>query len=871
MPLQRYREKRDPEHTPEPFGSEPASADQRSGIFVVQKHAARQLHYDFRLEMEGVLRSWAVPKGPSLDPSVKRLAVMVEDHPLEYGDFEGIIPQGNYGAGAVIVWDRGVYEALEPDLPVAEAIAAGKLDFILRGYKLHGAFTLVRTKVGSADKPQWLLIKKRDEAARTDDDVLTAHPRSVLSGLLVEEMHEAARAQEKTLATLAKLGAARRDGPLLPADFPLALAKLVEHPFDGDQWLFEVKYDGVRALAMRDQGRPRLFGRRGNEISTQYPELVLASAALPYDRFVFDGEIVQFDEQGKPSFQLLQRRIHLSDRRAIARLSFAQPVRYFIFDLLAFGPYDLRELALERRKELLKELLKGEGALAYCEHLIGRGKEFFAAVAETGLEGIVAKRRAAPYRGRRGEDWLKIKAPRTSRFVIGGYTKPGGSRTHFGALLLGQYESDGRLRFIDKVGTGFNQQRLRTIHALLHERARSSSPYRASARGEPKPPRGAKFCEPELVCSVRFGEYTNQGGIRHPSFQQLLPETSPRECIYEGPQAEAAQPASTNGAAAAIDSPLQQAAAPARGPVHRFSVTNPDKIFWPEEGYTKADLIDYYLGIAPWMLPYLKERPVMLTRYPDGITGKSFYQKDAPGFAPSWLRTTRIYSQESRRELAFFVLDDAEALAYVANLGAITIHIWSSHLPQLEHPDWLLFDIDPKGTTTARAIEVARRVGDELRVLGLRPSLKGSGQAGFHVVVGLQPRYTYEQARMFSELVARLVVTRIPELATINRNPRTRQGRVYIDYLQLGHGKTIAAPFAVRPQPGAPVSAPLEWEELQDFDPAAYTIKTMAARMARLKEDPFLGALQDAQTLEHALPRLERALSEAGVRTTSTS
>jgi len=862
MALERYREKRNPERTPEPFGHEPSVTGQRGGIFVVQKHAARRLHYDFRLEMEGVLRSWAVPKGPSLDPAVKRLAVMVEDHPLEYGDFEGIIPEGNYGAGAVIVWDRGVYEALEPDLPVAEAIAAGKLDLILRGYKLRGAFTLVRTKAISGDKPQWLLIKKRDQAARAGDDVLAEHPRSVLSGLLVEEMHEAARAQERTLAALAQLKVARHDGPLRPADFPLALAKLVEHPFDGDQWLFEVKYDGVRGLAIRDRGRPRLFGRRGDEISAQYPEIVLAANALPYDRFVFDGEIVQFDEQGKPSFQLLQRRIHLSDRRAIARLSFAQPVRYVVFDLLAFGPYDLRELALDRRKQLLKELIKGEGVLAYCNHLKAQGKQFFDAVAESGLEGIVAKRRAAPYRGRRSEDWLKIKAPRTGRFVIGGYTKPGGSRVHFGALLLGQYESPGQLRFIDKVGTGFDRDKLRSVHALLRARERATSPFRPPRPGEPKPSRDASFCEPELVCSVRFGEYTNHGGIRHPSFQQLLAGVSPAECSYEGPREEPAQPAA-NGAAPVMESPLQQAAAPSGSPVHRFTITHPDKLFWPDEGYTKGDLIDYYLRIAPWMLPYLKERPVMLTRHPDGINGKSFYQKDAPGFAPSWLRTTRIYSQESRRELAFFILDDAEALAYVANLGAITIHIWSSHLPHLEHPDWLLFDIDPKGTTTARAAVVARRVGEELRALGLRPYLKGSGQAGFHVVVGLQPRYTYEQARMFCELVARLVIVRIPDLATINRNPNARQGKVYIDYLQLGHGKTIAAPLAVRPQPGAPVSAPLRWEELADYDPGRFTIKTMPARMARLKEDPFLGAIEDPQTLEQALPRLESAMRES--------
>jgi bifunctional non-homologous end joining protein LigD len=870
MPLERYRQKRHPERTPEPFGGKPASGGrQNGGVFVIQKHDATRLHYDLRLEMEGVLRSWAVPKGPSLNPADKHLAVAVEDHPLEYGDFEGVIPEGNYGAGAVIVWDRGVYTAIDPKDDVAGAIRAGKLDLAFRGYKLRGAFTLVRTGRGSGSsgegKQQWLLIKKRDQYA-SEDDVTQLHSRSVLSGLAVEEMYEASAAGEAVAAELARAKAPKITGALDPRDFPLMFAKLSYEPVDGDQWLFEIKYDGVRALALREGDVVRLFARSGAEITGQYPEVALALRALPYKRFVIDGEIVALDDEGHPNFQLLQRRMHLQDPRDIARMSLAVPVCHFVFDLPAFDQFDLRGLPLEQRKDSLQRLVKGEGPVRYCEHIIGRGKDFFKAVGESGLEGMMAKLRSSPYRGRRGEDWLKIKCPRELRFVIGGYTDPAGSRIHFGALLLGQYESDGSLRFIDKVGTGFNYDKLKHIHGLMGHCNRPTSPFRRPRAGEPALPARPHFCEPELVCEVRFGEYTNQGGIRHPSFLGLVEDADPHlDCIYQGPQSgDGAAPADASSLAQPGGAIAQAAASVEPDHHERVAVTNPEKVFWPAQGYTKGDLVEYYQSIARWMLPYLKDRPVMLTRWPDGIEGKSFYQKDAPGFAPQWLRTEKIYSHDSQRDISYFVLESADALAYMANLAAITIHMWSSRLPHLEIPDWLLFDIDPKGSTTRNAVIVAQETAAALREIGLRPYLKTSGQAGLHVVVGLEPKYTYEQARMFSELVARVVVSRIPDLATINRNPRSRAGKVYIDYLQLGHGKTIAATFSVRPITGAPVSAPLDWKELKpDLDPAVFNIKTMPKRMERLRRDPFIGALEDKMTLEDALPRLESALQSS--------
>ncbi len=891
MPLTKYREKRHAERTPEPFGQTVATGHPASGgIFVIQKHAARRLHYDFRLEMEGVLRSWAVPKGVTLNPADKHLAVAVEDHPLEYGDFEGLIPEGNYGAGAVIVWDRGVYKVLEGEGDAANAIRKGKVDIELHGFKLNGAFTLVRTggRPGTTpkDKQNWLLIKKRDQYA-TSSDVLEEHPRSVLSGLTIEEMRDTHSVGEKVIERLARAKLPEHAGTLKRADFQLMLAKLGGDSFDSPRWLFELKYDGVRAVAIRDGATAHLYARSGTDITARYPEVILALNSLPYERFVLDGEIVAQDDDGRPSFQLLQRRMHVKDPRQIARLSFAVPVRYFVFDLLAFDRFDTRTLPLEERKRNLSALILGEGPVRYCDHVVERGKDFYAAVSEKALEGIVGKLRDSPYRGARSGDWLKIKCPLTRRFVIGGYTDPEGTRTHFGALLLGQYESDGALRYTDKVGTGFNQDTLRKIGAMLEERVQSTSPFRKAARDEPTPGKNVHFVRPDLVCEVRFTEWTNGGGIRQPSFLGLVKDTDPRECSYEGPARDFDSPATADRSAQEHAGDrgvaIRQAAGSGddtgsnnnsnthsptnsiesnRSATDIATVTNPDKIFFPKDSYTKGDLVTYYRTISKWMLPYLKDRPVMLTRYPDGIAGKMFYQKDAPAFAPSWLRIEKIWSEDSKREIGYFILDSEEALAYIANLAAITIHIWSSRITHLERPDWLLFDIDPKGSTTRFAVQVARETAAVLREVGLEPCLKTSGQMGLHVVVGLAPKYTYAQAKMFSELVAEIVVRRIPKIATINRNPRSRQGRVYIDYLQLGHGKTIAAPFSVRPLEGAPVSAPMKWTELKPaLDPSIYNIKTIAPRMTRLKRDPFLDAIERHADLENALGQLEALLN----------
>ncbi len=489
--------------------------------------------------MEGVLRSWAVPKGPSMNPADKHLAVAVEDHPLEYGDFEGVIPPGNYGAGSVIVWDRGVYEVIDPPGDAADAVRKGKIDIKLHGFKLNGAFTLVRTggrrNADPKDKQNWLLIKKRDQYATTEN-VFETHPRSVLSGLTIEELADAPAAERKIADKLARKHLPELGAKLKYSDFPLTLAKTADDPFDNDKWLFEIKYDGVRVLAIRDGENTHLYARKGTDITNRYPEVVLALNSIALDRFVLDGEIVAQDDRGRPNFQLLQRRMHVNDARAIARLSVAVPVSYYVFDLLGFDRFDTRTLPLEERKRLLSELIHSEGPVRYCDHVIGRGKDFYAAISEHELEGIVAKLRDSPYRGTRTGDWLKIKRPLTEQFVIGGYSDPDGTRTHFGALLLGQYESDGALRYTDKVGTGFNQRHVAQNLSRCSRNARNlNRRFAKPPPDEPTPERNAHFVRPELVCNVRFTEWTEGGGIRQPSFLGLAHDVIPRECKYDGP------------------------------------------------------------------------------------------------------------------------------------------------------------------------------------------------------------------------------------------------------------------------------------------------------------------------------------------------
>jgi bifunctional non-homologous end joining protein LigD len=839
-PLDDYRKKRDPARTPEPFGP-PRGGEGRS--FVVQKHAARRLHYDVRLEMDGVLKSWAVPKGPSFKAEEKRLAVHVEDHPVEYADFEGIIPEGNYGAGAVIVWDRGWYRLLKDGAP-ADQLRAGRLDVELYGVKLRGRWTLAR--MGGKSK-EWLLLKKADEYAG-GAEATEQFPESVLSGLTVEEVRDGSARGAALRARLASAPAGDVDG----AGQPVMLASTVDKPFSDPAWLYEIKYDGVRVLATRQGGRVTLHGRAGQDFTARYPEVVTALRALPLERFVLDGEVVALDEAGRPSFQRLQYRMHLTRPADVERARSTVPVSAVFFDALALDGRDLRRLPLQDRKAALALAVPARGVIRYGDHVRERGEAFYEAAAEQRLEGIIAKRADSRYSGGRTREWLKIKCHLRQEFVVGGWTDPQGGRGWFGALHLGVYE-DGRLVYVAKVGTGFDDAALRRVWDRLQPLARPRSPFDI---GTPAG-RGHHWVEPTLVAEVRFSEWTEEGGIRHPSFLGLRDDKAARDVRRETAPGVGREPAPP--APGESSPPAAVSASPPADPGSRdVTITNPTKVFWPDEGYTKSDLVEYYARVAPWLLPYLRDRPLVLARYPDGITGKTFFQKDAPEWAPGWIRRERIHARGVERDIDYFVVDDAASLRYVANTGTIPLHLWASRAGTIERPDWLVLDLDPKGAPFTDVVTVAvalRRILDRLEL----PSYpKTSGATGLHILLPLGARYSYEETRTFARLLATLAVEAVPAIATIARPLHTRGGKVYVDFGQNGPGQTIVAPLSVRPLPGAPVSCPLRWPEVTArLDPRRFTIRTAPARLDRVG-DPMAPVLGEGLDIAAALGRLDR-------------
>jgi len=838
-PLDDYRKKRDPARTPEPFGP-PRGSEGR--LFVVQKHAARRLHYDVRLEMDGVLKSWAVPKGPSLRAEEKRLAVHVEDHPVEYADFEGIIPEGNYGAGTVIVWDRGWYRLVK-DEPPARQLDDGRLEVELFGVKLRGRWTLARMGGKSKGSKDWLLLKKADEFV-ADDEATERFPESVLSGLTIEEVRAGSGRLSRLRERLRRLPSASVD----PAHQAVMLASTAERPFSHRDWIFEIKYDGVRVLAEREGPRVALYGRAGQDFTGRYPEVVTALLALPLDRFVLDGEVVAFDEAGRASFQRLQNRMHLTRPADVERARATVPVSGVFFDALALDGRDLRRLPLVERKALLALVVPARGVISYVDHVAARGEDFYEVAAEQRVEGIIAKHGLAPYAGGRTREWLKIKCHLRQEFVIGGWTDPQGGRGWFGALHLGVYE-DGRLVYVAKVGTGFDEALLRQVWDRLQPLARAASPF---DRGTPTG-RGHHWVEPALVCEVRFSEWTHEGGIRHPAFLGLRGDKRPEDCRREGTSEPPVDPVSDPETPAPAASPAPS------GADRVVTITNPTKVFWPDAGYTKSDLVAYYERIAPWLLPYLRDRPLVLARYPDGIDGKSFFQKDAPEWAPEWIRRERIHAHGVERDIDYFVVDDIESLRYVANTGTIPLHLWASRAGTLERPDWLVLDLDPKGAPFTDVVKVALALREILERLELASYPKTSGATGLHILLPLGARYSYDETRTFARLLATLAVETVPGLATVARIVQARGGKVYVDFGQNGPGQTIVAPMSARPLPGAPASCPLRWSEVTArLDPRRFTIRTMAARLDK-RGDPMAPVLGAGIDIAAALARLDRA------------
>jgi bifunctional non-homologous end joining protein LigD len=825
MSLTAYRSKRRFAKTPEPAGGRTKRAA-RGLCFVVQKHDASRLHYDFRLEMDGVLKSWAVPKGPSLDPSDKRLAVQVEDHPFDYRTFEGIIPAGNYGAGAVMVWDEGTYEPAGPhqansQKQLLSELENGHLRFVLHGAKLRGEFSLVRMK-GDKGK-NWLLMKHRDEFA-TQDNVLL-QDRSVATDRDLTEIADGAPKKKSKSARPRRPGGKRTSkSAVMPHNIKPMLATLIAEPFDGDDWLFEVKWDGYRAIAEVEDGNVRLYSRNLLPLENKFPPIIGSLKNLGHDA-VLDGEIVVLDAQGKAHFQLLQT-YHQS----------GGTLAYYVFDLLYLDGTDLRSLPLRQRKNLLPPLLRGLDNIRVSEHIEGDGVAFFAAAMRQGLEGVIAKEADSAYQeGLRSRKWLKLKARQQQDAVIGGFTEPRGSRQGLGALVLGVYEGKD-LVYIGHAGGGFDSPGLRAMRARLEPLVQRGCPFKE----KPKTNAPVHWVTPTQVCEVAFLEWTADGTLRQPIFLGLR-EDKPAQTVKRERPTPAPAPAD---------------AKPSSGDLPPGKYTNLQKIYWPAEGYTKGNLLAYYHEIASFILPYLSERPLSLHRHPNGIDGPSFFQKDLSSQPPpDWVKTISIASESAGKDINYLVCQDEPTLLYVANLGCIEMNPWNSRVATLDRPDYLVIDLDPEGVPFRRVVETAQAIRKLLERGCGAGCCKTSGKRGLHVYVPLAARYDYDQARQFAEIVARQVNAMLPEATSLVRAPAQRQGKIYLDYLQNRRGQTMAAPYSLRPVAGALVSTPLRWSEVtKSLDPSKFTLKSMPRRLEKLGDlwSPVLGKGIDLERMKTA-------------------
>lgn len=864
--LATYRAKRSADRTAEPFGGAVAAAGPDAAasprLFVIQMHAARRLHWDLRLEMNGVLRSWAVPRGPSLDPSERRMAVLTEDHPIEYVDFEGIIPDGNYGAGAMIVWDRGVYTPL---IPMDEGFADGKLLFELHGHKLRGVWTLVRTAAAAGN--EWLLIKKPDGGS-TAAGVTTPGDASILSGLTIEQLRGGFDRAAEIRSALAASRAPR--SRLVPRAVDPMLAQAQDAPMRRDGWVFELKYDGYRVIAGATDHVAELRYRSGIDATAAFPEIARSLAALPCAHVVLDGEVVVLGDDARPDFQRLQKRALLLRARDIDRAMREHPVVLYAFDLLGFDDWDLRPLPLVERKRLLRALLPEAGAIRFADHVEREGIALFEQCQQLGLEGIVGKRADAAYVGGRSPAWVKIRTEHTADFAVVGFTAPEGSRVGFGALHLAAWDGE-KLVYVGKVGTGFDDA------TLVRIRKRLDAAVIATPVVRPTPPALGKtnvWTDPVVCAEVRFKHVTDDGMLRHAVFLRLREDKTSTQCdvppaaraghvsgpvASADPIAAAAAPAAIDDDELAVDEDaLAQALAQGVGDGQRkVTISNPDKLFWPDDGYRKRDLIGFYERVSPWLLPYLRDRPLVLTRFPDGIAGKSFFQKNAPPYVPGWLRTQTMWSEHAGREIEYFVCDHPESLVYVANLATIPLHVWGSRLADLQHPDWCILDLDPKGAPFPHVVEIAFAIRELCEAIELPAFLKTSGSTGLHVLLPLGRQCTFEQCRQLGEILARVVSNRLRDIATIERHVPSRRGRVYVDFLQNGHGRLLVAPLSVRPLPRAPVSTPLDWDELRpDLDQHDFNIATVPARLEARGADAMLAVLELAPDLPKVLERL---------------
>jgi bifunctional non-homologous end joining protein LigD len=876
--LAEYRRKRDFKLTGEPSG-EKASAPAPSGRlrFVIQKHAASHLHFDLRLELDGVMKSWAVPKGPSLDPSVKRLAMQVEDHPIDYNTFEGTIPKGEYGGGTVMLWDRGTYSSDAATSPeeeedaIRDGLKRGDLKITFHGQRLRGSFALIRMKFArnssSSSKPQWLLIKHRDEFA-TEEDVVADNMTSVDSGRTMEEIasgksriwnsNRAPKAKParstKTLPTKANSATRAASAPLLE---PMYASVGTEIP--GEDWTFEPKYDGVRVLAFATSSEVKLMTRNAKDKAAQFPEIVSSLkklAAQTRHSLVLDGEIVALHDGEPARFQELQGRMHVKESLLIASRSSASPAALILFDILVDGDEVLiREPWTERRARLLKRVGKRVNTqLRLTESIEGDGKKMLEKARREGWEGIIAKRVDSRYEpGNRSRAWLKLKIEFRQEFVVGGYTEPRNSREHIGALLLGYFDKD-RFIYVGHTGGGFTRKGLEEMYLRLKPLERKTSPFEET----PKTNEKAHWVKPDIVVEVKFNEWTADRRLRQPIFLGVRDDKEAREVTIEatsvqekpvrqGKVAKRSARPSVAARAKKVDtaSLLEQLETIEKkggeasldfGQGKSLKVSNLDKVFFPKEKYTKGDVMRYYTRIADFILPTVADRPLVLKRFPNGIDGESFYQQKASETIPSGVRVEIIETDAGEKQPRY-IGDDLLTLLYTIQLGAISVDPWHSRVQTLEYADYTIIDLDPGPRANfARVVQVAHWAKEAIDGFGLHGGIKTSGSSGLHIYLPLPPRTPNEAATLVAQMVATKVAGAHPKESTIERSVKARgAATVYVDYLQNIQGKTVAGPYCVRAKPGATVSTPLKWSELtDDLDPRDFHIANAAERFEKV-------------------------------------
>ncbi|CCD35713.1 ATP-dependent DNA ligase clustered with Ku protein, LigD [Candidatus Paraburkholderia kirkii UZHbot1] len=876
--LETYQRMRSFDKTLEPsgaatHGARAKPAAQRALSFVIQEHDARRLHYDFRLELDGTLKSWAVPKGPSLDPSVKRLAVHVEDHPLDYGSFEGEIPEGNYGAGSVIVWDRGTWAPQSGSVEeAARNYEKGKLKFTLDGEKLHGGWTLVKSHMrGSGDKEQWLLIKERDEEARPEAeyDILSTRPGSVMSdslgartksGVLRERAEGKASAKKATARKVTTKKANGHDHPdivasqsaeslralshepaiegavkaKLPSSFEPLLATLVDAATPGDDWAYEIKFDGYRVLArietVKGRREIRIFTRNGNDWTTKFSKQVKALDGLDIESGWLDGEAVVLDERGRPDFQALQNAFDVGR---------PQDIVVYFFDVPYLNGYDLRKVPLVQRRAILKALIEpvDDPMLRYSQDFAFHADELLKSACDMGLEGIIGKRIDGAYVSGRGTSWIKLKCRRRQEFVIGGYSEPSGSRGHFGALLLGVYDTHGKLQYAGRVGTGFDHATLVAVKKELDKREVERMPFASEPQERSRTP--VHWVKPELVAECNFAEWTKERIVRQASFVSLRGDKPARQIVKEEPASAkkvAANPAATKTAAKKTTA----AKRPTSAVVEGVKISHPDRVFDKSTGLCKADVVEYYTSVAEWMLPHLKDRPVSLVRAPEDIGGELFFQKHSAKLAIPHITQ---HPDIDPGHPPLLTIESPQALVGTAQMGTIELHTWNALASNIEKPDRMVFDLDPgEGVGWERMIEAARLTNELLAELGLESFCKTSGGKGFHVIVPLVKQAGWDEMKDFSQAVAQRMASTLPKLFSAKMGMQNRKGKIFIDYLRNNRGSSTVAAFSLRARPGLGASMPLAWDELEDVTSGdQWNIGNVRERLDALKRDLWAG------------------------------